>query len=391
MTLAPGTQAATPLVFNETDADPGDASLSVQDDASLNVEVPDPPHANETGTLAGWATVAAPDDAEEGEHRIVVSLTTPDGPSIEREITVDVETPSDPLEEGEIGMLTLTARTQEGGLAFTNDATMANAPLPEAEGYQPPQQFQPLPAQLSPASQLPAPLVDAVVGSGINHSLSVEVPDAFGPASIEDQRDREETIQRQSQVPSQIEVSRQQAQQVLPPDAQEGDEVPLPVTSNPDAPAPYIVEELGQQTVTFTFALDEGERLTLHAPWPDATNVTQVGPEQATLYTTPTQPEGQTLTWVEPWGDTTRIVEITDETVTLQHNPEPGLTYTQASRQSQEPVETTIVEVTEDQIVVSRENPHPLAGELLLFEITIVDRRDAPQQSPQPPGGQPSP
>lgn len=387
MTLAPGSNASTPIVFADANAQPDDVSLSVSDDAGLDVELPDPLHANDTGALAGWVTVSAPEDADEGEHAVVVSLETPDGESLERVLSVTVETPSDPLEQGEIGMLELTARTQDGGLAFTNNETVANAPLPEAPGYQAPQRFDPIPAPLSPRGQLPAELVQAVIGSDVNHSLSVEVPEAFGPASIENPQPREETVEREVQIPSEIEVPARQAQQVLPRDAQEGDEVDLPVTGNPNAPAPYIVDKLGQQQVRFTFAHEAGERLTLYPAWPDGANVTEVGEENTTLYVTPTQSKGERLTWVEPWGNTTEITEITDATVTLRHSPEEGLSYTKQSRRSQQPVEATVVNVTQDQIIVSQENPHPLAGQTLVFETTILDRKQAPQGSPQP--GQP--
>lgn len=389
MTLAPGTNASTPLLFSQADAEPSEASLSVEDAAGLDVEAPETLHGNETGAIAGWLTVSVPEDASEGDHEVVVSLSDADGQITEAVVPITVETPSEPLKPGEVGMLQLTARTQDGALAITNDQAVAEAPFPEAEGYQDPQQFQPIPAPLTPRGQLPSQLVQAVVGTDVNHSLSVDVPEVFGPAQIENERAREETVEREVQIPVEIDVPTRQAQQFLPRDAQEGDEVDLPVVQNASAGVPYTVESLTQQQVSFDLALEESETLTLYQAWTHGANVTEVRAEQATLYVTPTQSEGETLTWVEPWGNTTEIVEVTNETITLRHDPEPGLTYTTQNRQSQQPVETTVVEVTEDTIVLSQDNPHPLAGETLSFDVTVLDRQQAPQRAPQ--GGQPSP
>lgn len=389
MTVAPGTNATSPVVFEQAGVDPGNASLSVVDAGGFDVELPGELHGNDTGALAGWVSVSVPEDAQEAEREVVVSLEGPDGSVGRRAIPVTVATPSDPLSSGEIAMLQLTARTQDGALALTNNETVAKAPLPEAAGFRDPQQFRPIPVPLTPQGQLPTKLVQALVGAGVNHSLSVDVPNAFGPAKIEQKHPREETIQREVQIPVTLDLPPRRAQQVLPRDAQEGDEVGLPVVRNASQPVPYVITSMGRQKVSFELALEEGENLTLHKPWTHGANVTEKGDKQATLYVTPTHAEGETLTWVQPWGNTTTLLEVTNETITLRHNPEKGLTYTTPARQGRQPVETTVAEVTEDTIVLSQENPHPQGGKILTFDVTVVDRQQAPQRAPR--GGAPSP
>lgn len=370
MTLAPGTTASMPLMLNDTDADPEEVTISTEDDG-LDASLSNQASNGETG-LAAWLTVSASESAEDGEHVLDVLL---DGE--ERQLPVTVDTPDDPLQEGEIGHLTFTARTSAGEVVMTNDERTAQSPLPKAASYQDPQQFEPISAQLVEQGQLPAPLVNGVIGSEVGHTNSVDVPEIFGPEKIEQTQQREETIQREIVAPSQMEYPTQQAQRILPRDAQEGDEVDVPATQDGQM-LPYVIEELGQQQVSFSFAAEEGQRLTLYEAWPDAANVTDVGAEEVTVYVTPEQQEGDTLTWVQEWGNVTEVTSITEEEIVLRHSPEEGLTYQQMDRRSQQAVETEIVQVTEDEIVLSQTNPHPLAGETLTFDVTIVDREEAP-------------
>lgn len=387
LTMTPGSTAAT-LVEGEISPDAGNVSASTVDDAGLDVEL-DTFTADEEGNVAGWATVTATGD-DEGVHEVLVELEAGDQ-VVERSIVVTIENPEDPLQENDQAALTFTIVTDEGSIAFTNHETTATSPVPKAEGYQEAQEFDPFEVPLSAQAQLPPTLMEGLMGLGANYSVNADVPDAFGPEKNEMPEPREETVPRTLELPIDQEFPRGQAEQfgLIPPDAEEGDVVDMPNMDDPDPSSmfPYEITELAEETVYFHLALDEGETLTLHEPWPDATNVTHKGEEQATLKTTPPQGEGDTITWVEDWGETTEIVSITSEEIVLRHNPEIGLEYTQMNPQSGQATTITVADVTEEQVILEQDNPHPLGGETLTFIVTVNEK----MQAPPPPEGQPQP
>lgn len=374
MSLAPGTDAAMPLVLDEAD-DPRNATVEASDaglEASLSDAPEDAPEA-----FAGWLTVSASAEAEPGEH--VVDVTV-DGE--ERELPVTVDEVDEPIEEGQITNLTFSARTQAGELVMTNEANTTEAPIPQAASFQEPRSYGPTQVRLSQRGQLPSELVDALTGAEVGHSLSVEVPEVFGPEKTEDEHPREEEIDRETTVPNEIDAPRRQAQQLLPQDAQEGDEVDVPVTQQGQG-VPYTIKQLGQQQVSLELALEKGANVTLYQAWPDQAEVTNTTGENATIRLNPDAQEGDVLTWNENWGEVTEITSITNETITLRHSPEVGTTYQTMDRRSQQQIETEIVDVTEDRIVVEKTNPHPLAGQTIVFDVTIEGARDAPDPTAQ--------
>lgn len=387
LTMAPNNTAST-LVEGEMSSDDGNLSASTSEDAGLDITL-NGFTMDEDGDVAGWATVAAtPDD--EGEHKVIVEIEAGDE-VLQRPILVTIESPEEPLEEGDQAALTFTAVTDEGAVAFTNHETTATSALEHAEGYQEAQAFDPFEVPLMAQAQLPTPLLEGVLGLGANYSVDADVPEAFGPEKHEMPEPREETVPRTLELPVEQEFPREDAEQfgLVPPDAEEGDVVDMPNMEDPD-PAnmfPYEITELTEQTVYFQLDLDEGDTITLHEPWPDATNVTQKGDEQATLKTTPPQGEGDTVTWVEEWEETTEIVSITDDEIVLRHNPKIGLEYTQMNPQTGQSATITVADVTEEEIILEQDNPHPLAGETLTFVVTVNEKIDAPP----PAAGEPAP
>lgn len=375
MTLSPGTTASMPLTLEEGDleedvgADEVNASTSVD---GMEASVDDLVETDEGG-LAGWITVNASDDAAEGEHTVTVSL---DGE--ERVLPVNVEEPAEPFEQGDVPHITFTARTFGGELVLTNDRNVSNASFPESAAFQEPQQFQPLPAQLGPQSQLPGELVDALEGAGMDHSRSVQVDEVFGPEKIEETQAREETVERELSVALTMDLPAQQAQQLLPRGVEEGDEVDIPATQEGHQ-APYIVEELSEQQVSLSFALEEGETFTLYEAWPDAANVTDTSGEEATIRLESDVDEGEQLAWNADWGNVTEVTSVNETQIVLRHSPSEGFTYEQTDPRSQETVETEVVEVGSEEIVVEQTNPHPMAGQPLIFDVTVVDE-GAPEQ-----------
>lgn len=385
LTLAPGSSASAPLTFEGVNATPEDAQLSITDADGLDAQPPETLLAGDNGTLNAWLTVAAPEDAEPAEHQVAVSLEGPDGQSQAAVVNVEITQPDETLAEGEIAMLHLTARTPEGKVAFTTDKNVSQSPFPTTESFQPPQRPGPTQVPLQQQAQLPGDLLERLVGAGVGQDLSTEIPEAFGPETIEQPQQREETVERTQQQQRSTEIPRQIAeqQQLIDSSTEEGDELDIPGT-----PLPYVVEHLNETAVVLSLDVEENETYTLHEAWPNGTEVTEVNETTVTLYTTPTHEPGERFTWNPDWPNATEIVELTDEQIVLEHTPDVGTTYTQRGQQGQM-VELTVADVTEDEIIVHQDNPHPLAGMTMTFEIHIEGVQEAPQGGMGQPG-QPS-
>lgn len=377
LTMSSGTNASTPFVVNKSDVEgeiaPEDVHLSAPD--GLNASLEDVTKAD--GELAGWITVSAASDAAEGEHTVEVSVA-----GEQRAVPVTVEEPEEPLTRGDAPSLSFTARTMDGELVMTTQQNVSEAPFPESAAFQASNSHQPMQLKLGERSRLPGAIVDALVGAGVNHTRSVQVDEFFGPEKIEQTRERETTIQREVNASTELTLPARQAQQLIPRNAQQGDEVDVPVGQSGQT-APYTIEQLSRQKVKLSLALEAGDQVTLHEAWPGAGNVTNATGEKATIYESPNASVGDTLTWVEPWGNVTEVTEITDEEIVLRHTPEEGLTYEQTDPRSGQAVATEVLSVGPQEITVEKTNPHPLAGQSVVFDVTVVDRGQA-QATPSP-------
>lgn len=381
-TLAPGTQASLPLVLENATGPADNVSVEVADAAGLDVSEPDRVHV-EDGEFAAWIEVSVPEDAQTGTHDVLVSV---DGPSAEDRtvrLVLSIEEPDEGIQQGKMAMVEFSAHTQDGTLAVSNNETVANAPLPKAQSFREPRSYQASPIPISPRSQYPAQIVQALQSAGVNQTLSVDLPQTYGPETRQDNVSREETIQRNRTAPSSLEVSmrRAQTQGIVDRGTQQGDPVDLP-----NSQLPYVVDSMNRTHVRIALDVQEGDNVTLHAAWPNATEILEVTEDNVTFRTDPTTEPGERFTWRDGWPNATEIVELTNETIVLRHSPEEGYTYTEPTRQGERNV--TVQEVREDQIVLERENPHPLAGQTLTFTMTVVDQRDPPRQ---PRGGTPGP
>lgn len=385
LNLAPGSTASVPLTFADINATPADAQVAVADADGLDVQPPGTLLAGDNATLNGWLTVTAPSDAEPGDHQVTVTLEAGDQTQ-EALVDVSITQPNETLAQGEIAQLHLTARTQEGQIAFTTDGNISDSPFPTTESFQPPQRPGPTQVPLQERAQLPGDLLSQLVGAGVGQDLSVDIPEAFGPETIEQNQSREETVQRTVERQRVTEVPRQLAQQrqLINQSTEEGDTLSLPGTA-----LPYVVDHLNQTTVRLVLDAQENQTYTLQEAWPDAAEVTQVNQTTVTLYVTPPVEDGEMFTWNPNWPNATEIATMTDEEIVLRHSPDPGTTYTQTSRRGQT-AELTVAELTEESVVLHRDNPHPLAGQTMTFEIHIEGAQQAPQRGMGQPG-QPSP
>lgn len=377
LTMSSGTNASTHFVVDESDVEgdlaPENVSLATPEGLDASLEG----LGSSDGQLAGWITVSATADAAAGDHEVEVSL---DGE--ERVLPVTLEEPEEPLKRGDAPQLSFTARTLDGELVMTTDENVSEAPFPESVAFQEPNSYQPMQLQLGERSQLPGALVDALVGAGVDHSRSVQVDGFFGPETMEDTRERETAVQRQLNTSIEMTLPARQAQQLIPRDAQQGDEIDVPIGQSGQT-APYTIEKLSRQQIQLSLALEAGDEVTLHDAWPGAGNVTNATGQEATIYESPNASAGDTLTWVQPWGEVTEVVEVTEEEIVLRHTPAEGETYERTDPRSGQVIPTEVVDVGEEEIVVEQTNPHPLAGQSVVFDVTVVDRGQA-QAAPGP-------
>jgi FKBP-type peptidyl-prolyl cis-trans isomerase 2 len=305
------------------------------------------------------------DEEADGEHTVTVTIG-----DTERVVPVTVEEPEDPLERGEVGQLVFTARTTDGRLVVSNDANVTDAGYPETAVFRAMGTSGAVPVPLQEGGQFPAELVDVATGVGIGHSITVPVGELFGGEIVEDTQPRETSVPRELTVPVETSYGARQAQQVLDRDTQEGDEVDLPQEG---FRVPYTVETIGQREVTFQLAVEVNETFTLVEPWTDAARVTNTTDGQATIDHDPDVAEGDQLTWVDAWGNVTEVVAV-DESIQLRHSPPVGLTYERTDPRSGQTISNEIVELTDDEVRIEQTNPHPLAGEPIIFDVTVIDR-----------------
>lgn len=378
LTVAPGTTAHLLLNLDATGG-AGDVELSVHDADGLNVTLPEL-HGNATAVV-GWLGIQAPADAEPGEHEVFLDVRGAEARRVS--VTVTVASPDDPLGQGAVALVDLTIRTRDGTVGATNREDVAGSPLPRSDGYQPPQTTEPHPLLLSP-QQLPPEIVGRLASAAVGQSLTIEMPDFYGPVTQEQEVPRNESVPRTQPVQRYVEMPRAQAEQqgLVTAETREGDALET------GGPLPYVVETLDAQTLRAEVDLREGDRVTLHPDWPNATVVEERGAEALTLRTDPPA-EGERFTWNPDWPDATEVAALDGETITLRHSPAEGSTYTSTGGQGP-PAQTTVVAVGPETITLSHANPHPLAGRTVFMELTVVDEEDAPQQ-PAPGGAPPGP
>lgn len=377
LTVAPGTTAHLLLALGASgDAD---VELSVHDDAGLNVTIPTQLHANATG-VAGWLGIQAPADAEPGEREVVLDVRG--GQAQRVSVTVTVASP-EPLGEGAVALVDLTFRTRDGAVANTNREAVVDSPLSRTADYRPPEETEPFPVLLSP-QQLPPQLLGPLAAAAVGHSLTIEMPDFYGPVSQEEEVDRTEEVPRTRDEQRYVEMPRAQAEQAgfVTAETEVGDALPV------GGPVPYVVETLDDETFRAEVDLREGDRLTLHPAWPDATVVEARGAETVTLRTEPPVAEGERFTWNPDWPEATEVASVEGDVILLRHSPAKGTTYTTTTQQGAS-VETTVVAVGPETITISRANPHPLAGRTVFIELTVVGEEEPPQQPT--PGAPPGP
>lgn len=391
--MAPQTTSSLPLLVTQAPWDPQDVTISISESSGLDVGLPEMLHDVGNDTLAGWVQFTAPAGTS-GTHNVIINVDA--GPDGSRDVpfTLEVSEPEPAVEEGEMVTLHITGRTMGGELVLTTQEEIAEMRLPHSEGYEQPMATDPLGPIPVMHGQLPEEIVAGLLAIGKGQTITVEVPEFFGPESFDDTIPRQETVPRDHQEQRVFELPRQQAemQGFIDQGAQVGDPVVIPQLTLDYVIASFDEHPEQGELVVIEADVEIGQRLTLHEAWPDAAEIVEVDDDNVHIHETPPYAPGEVFTWRDGWEDATEIVHMDEATIELRHSPEEGTTFIEPAQQpGMEPTEATVTSVNEMTITISRANPDPLAGQTILLDMHLVEIDPEQGAPPMGPGTGPGP
>lgn len=395
VSIAPGTSYAMPvLVVSNQDEDAGVTVTGTHVADSRFGDVP------AHDALGGYATLETPSDAQEA---FTTTLTVLIG---DRERDVDVRI--DPAVEGDraddhtIVNADYVGRLADGSIFDTSVPALAHGPFPKSDQFQARGGLQPLEVNLNPEQPgVVEGFYDALVGmaEGESKTATLDPSEGYGSSRIHENVTAVTELDRLNNVDRFIEDI---GLGELPSDfrseveaTEEGDTVTYRVEQGGEEFVfEFRVTEKDQQEVTLERLEEIGSTTTFYPMWPDATEVVDITDEHIVYETTPPEDQGL-FTWdVDPqshhaqWDNATRIEDVTSEQILLRHIPEEGSTYEFTQNPQQGPQTFLVESVDTDNVHVSTDNPHPLGGLSLTFDITLHEVTEAPSTDQGMIGGQ---
>lgn len=372
-TTAPGQTVSFPVVARSTAGETLTLALTATGEAGIEAAAPstiEAPTGNGTGF---WVEATVPEDAPTGTHEVRVNLA--EGGSAKRvTLEVDVQKPGIVVERGDTARVKFVGRFPDGRVFGTNvgpvDQAIKGGSLPAHERYSAPN-TEPIEVPTGDDASFIEGFREGVVGVGVGHSttLTLGPEEAYGNESVRETVNRTETITRIIEQPRVFNLSRDRLAQegVVNETSEEGDNI---TAGSGEQARVYQITFLNETRVELTFLVEEGDRRTHYQQWPRSSVAADVNETHVTYRVDPPYEPGEEFTWHDYWPNATTIQEMNDEEITLRHSPEEGLTYTKTVQRS--PVEHTVLELREDEILVERENPAPLAGRTLVFDVDVV-------------------
>lgn len=373
-TAAPGTTVSFPVDVTGAESN-ANVSLAVSDADGLQAEVQDGIDVGPNGSGGTWIEVTIPGDAETRTHEVVVTASSGQG-SEEIRLRVHVEAPGTTVEEGDQVRFTFTGRYTNGTIFATDERPVANSSLPTASFYRPPRQFEPVNVSTAPSARFIEGVRLGLIGMAVGHSKTVKVSPAqgFGNETIEQEQPRVEEIDRNRTTDRVFDGQRQRFRGLVNDSSQVGDIIDVPLGSDT---FPFEIVHLNDTHVEIQMNVTVGDTFTHVEAWPNSSVVTHINETTVVMRIDPPIQEGETYTHHDHWPDASRIVEITNETIRVRHSPEVGTTWTQGGPRQSQTLE--VVALTDEHIVVGRDNPSPLAGLTTVFELTVLDIDKTPQ------------
>lgn len=367
-TTTPGGSVAFPVAVgpNATNATDGNLSISVVESGSLEVDPLDLPPLGENGT-GTFVEVQVPDDAETTDHEIKLRAEAGDvvGPTLT--LTVTVEETDATVEPGDKVEVHYVGRFPNGSVFATSLEAIHSGPYQKADVYRSTGPSEPLNVTVGPQARFIQGFNDGVIGLGVGHDATFSVPpeDAYGNETREDTRPRTEELDRnittERETPT---VSRDDLEQegIVNESSEEGDHVDY----NGDT---YNISFLNSTHGRLYLLVEEGDTTTHYEQWPNSSEAVHVNDTHVSYRVTPTTEVGENFTYYDYWPNRTAVAEVTNDTIVVEHTPEVGTTYTPPGFRS---TQQTVVEVREDEIVYEAKNRHPLAGQTLVFDVSVL-------------------
>lgn len=323
--------------------------------------------------------------AAPGDHRVVLEAATTSEP-VKRAtvaVTVRVPGPGDAVDEGERAVVYYVGRLEDGAMFNTNHPAFGDAPLPRTADYR--KSTGNLTIETGAGANVIPGFWRGVLGmvEGETRTITIPPSQAYGEKIVRETVNRTTTFERRFEIEvnpltrpyssfvEHVTTSGQGSAE----DYEVGDTFTLAQGTNVWT---MKLTAITNDTITYIPAPPVGTKFTLPASppaWQNASVVESVDEEKIVLYTTPPQKVGERFTFLAHWPGASEVLRLTDDEIVLRHTPSVGLEYV-PSTQPGAPT-YTVERVEEDGIDVVHESPHPLAGETLVFDVTVLDILEA--------------
>ncbi|MGQ0535432.1 MAG: FKBP-type peptidyl-prolyl cis-trans isomerase, partial [Methanobacteriota archaeon] len=138
---------------------------------------------------------------------------------------------------------------------------------------------------------------------------------------------------------------------------------------------PLYVEAIEAENVTLRLEVALGDSYVVRPPacpaWAAPVRVAGVDEDDVRLEFVPPPPDA-TFTCFAHWPDASRVLRADPVEVVVQHSPAVGSTYEKAVGPNQRQT-ARVIELLPDAVRVEAENPNPLAGHTLYFDVTVIE------------------
>lgn len=330
------------------------------------------------GNATFLVEVALPQDAASGERLLDVRVMEGDKVLRERAdgLRLRVLEPGIGYERGDTAEVLYVGRLAATGRVFnTNDPVLAPLPFPKTDTYR--ASAGTLPIQPQPG--LVEGFVEGLEGMQVGETRTVTFgPDkGYGGATTEETQKRDEVLERVFTLAVRNEtVGREVFDDYIAETRQTSEDGfgPGDVFIFEQAPNrwPYRILSMNSTSVEYNVAVEAGQRYTLFPFWPNASEVASVNETAVLFRTTPTTEVGAPFTMRAYWPNMSAVRSVNETSIVVRHSPPAGFTYTITGSSLQQAREATVKALTEESIVTAIPASHPLAGQDLTFDITLL-------------------
>lgn len=292
---------------------------------------------------------------------------------------LDATTPG--FARGDNATITYTGRIADTGNVFeSNDPALRGQPFGRTAQFQ--HGTAPVRVIDPRFSSFPQGLYDGLVGMRPGESRTIEVApeQAYGPATLETTRPREDTVQRVIEVPlsdlppmprAQFDNLIRETGQGQPADFEVGERYYEldPETGNKFH---FVITAIDAQNVGRRFDPAVGERFTTVPAWPNATHVVEANETLVTLRVDPPVAVDEPFTFHDYWPGKSAVASMNETEIVIRHSPDPGMSNEVRDPSGQSTRRFTVERLTDDEIILRYPSPNALAGKTLVYHVTLA-------------------